>query len=68
MFKEVIILAFSGLNGLLWGGVYGLKSVFVSAYIAEKLLFSMFSSILSFNFELIFGSFRFFGALVGFLG
>ena len=45
-----------------WGGVYGLKSIFVSTDIGEQLLFSMFSSILSYIFELIFGSFRVFGA------
>ena len=35
---------------------------FVSTDIGEQLLFSMFSSILSYIFELIFGSFRVFGA------
>ena len=40
----------------------GLKSIFVSTDIGEQLLFSMFSSILSYIFELIFGSFRVFGA------
>ena len=44
------------------GGGYGLKSIFVSTDIGEQLLFSMFSSILSYIFELIFGSFRVFGA------
>ena len=59
MFKELIVWAFSGLNGL--GGGYGLKSIFVSTDIGEQLLFSMFSSILSYIFEINFGSFRVFG-------
>ena len=62
MFKELIVLAFSGLNGLFGELEYGIKSVFVSTHIAEQLLFSMFSSIFSYDFELIFGSFRLFGA------
>ena len=45
-----------------FGGGYGLKSFFVSTDIGEKLLFSIFSSILNYIFELIFGSFRVFGA------
>ena len=52
VFKELIIWAFSGLNRLF----------FVSTDIGEQLLCSMFSSILSYIFELIFGSFRVFGA------
>ena len=60
MFKELIVWALSGFNGL-WGGD-GLKSIFVSTDIGEQLLFSMFFSILSYIFELIFGSFRVLGA------
>ena len=62
VFKELIVWAFSGLNGFFFGGGVWFKSIFVSTDIGEQLLFSMFSSILSYIFELIFGSFRVFGA------
>ena len=64
LFNELIVPAFSGLNGIFFLGEGGLwfKSFFVSSDIGEQLLFSMFSSILSYIFELIFGSFRVFGA------
>ena len=39
------------------GAGYGLKTVFGSIHVVEQLLFSMFSLILTFDFDLILGSF-----------
>ena len=49
-------LPFWGPNGLFWGGV-GLKTDFGSTHVVEQLSFSLFLSILTFDFDSILGSF-----------
>ena len=51
--------------GYLWGRGRIQKNVFGSTHVVEQLLFSMFSSILTFDFEL--GTILPFGALLGYL-
>ena len=53
-------------NGLFWGSGKGSKTVLRSTHAVERLLFPMFSSILTFAFDLILGQFVLFGALMGF--
>ena len=50
-------LTFWGPNGLFLGSGFGSKTVLGSTHVVEQLSFSMFSSILIFDFDLIFGSF-----------
>ena len=51
------------------GAGYGLKTVFGSIHVVEQLLFSMFSLIFTFDFDLILGSFfNFWGPNGLFLG
>ena len=51
---------FWGPDGLVLGSGLGSKIVFGSTHVAKELLFSIVSSILTFDFDLIFGSFFFF--------
>ena len=44
----------------------GSKTVLGSAHVGEQFLFSMFPSILTFDFDLNLGSFLLFGALIGY--
>ena len=55
-------LTFGGPKRLFLGVGKSPNTVLGSLHIVEQLLFSMFSSFLSYIFELIFGSFRVFGA------
>ena len=50
-------ITFWGFNGLFLGSGKGLKTVLGSTHVVEQLSFSMFSSILTFDFDLILGSF-----------
>ena len=50
-------MAFLGPDKLFLESGYGSKTVLGSTHVVEQLLFSMFSSILTFDFDLIFGSF-----------
>ena len=49
--------------GYFWGNVW-LKKILVSSQVVEQLLFSLFSSILTFYSVLIFGSFLVWGPMV----
>ena len=51
--------------GNFWGGEW-LKKFLGSTHIVEQLSFSMFLSILTFELDLILGSFLLFGALMGY--
>ena len=58
-----------GPNGLVWGSEYSWTTVLRSAHVVEQLSFSMFPSILRFDFDLILGLFLTFGGPHGhFLG
>ena len=54
--------------GWIWRSEQGLTSVSGSTRVVEQLSFSMFPSILTFDFDLILGSFFIFGALMGWFG
>ena len=58
------LLTFWGPNGLLFGSVLGSKTVFRSTHVVEQ-PFTMIPSILILDFDLIFGSFFTFWALMG---
>ena len=62
-------MTFWGPNGLFLGLGKGSNTVLGSTHVAEQLLFSMFSSILTFDFYLFWGNFFSFGGPNGlFLG
>ena len=44
------------------------KNIFMSTHIAQEYMFSIFPSILTFNFDQIYGLFLFFGAHIGYFG
>ena len=50
-----VIVDFLGPNGLLLGSVYNSKTVLRSTHVVEQHSFSMFLSILTFDFDLTFG-------------
>ena len=58
--------SFRGPNGLFLGLGSGSTTDLGSTYVVEQLSFSLFLSILTFNFDLILGSFFIFGALTGY--
>ena len=58
-------MTFLGPNGLISGFEQGLKTVLGSTHVVEQLSFFKVPSILAFEFDLIFGSFLLFGAVMG---
>ena len=60
-----VILGFLGPKWAILGVPVRIKNVLGSTYIVEQLSFSIIPSILAFEFDLIFGSFRLFGVLMG---
>ena len=66
---RAIYFTFGGPNGLFLGSRKSSKTVFGSTHVVEQLSFSMFLSILTFDFDLILGSlFTFWGPNGLFLG
>ena len=53
--------------GYFWGWGKVLQLIFWSTHVVEQPLFSLFLSILTFEFDEILGSFFIFGALMGYL-
>ena len=60
-------LAFLGPNVLFWGLGSGSEIVLGSTHTVKQLLFSIFPSILTFDFDLILRSFWLFGPLMGYI-
>ena len=50
-----VVLSFWGPNGLLFGLGNGSKTAYGTTHVVEQLLFSMCPSILTFDFDIIFG-------------
>ena len=67
MYKRQLFLSFWGPNGLVWGLEKGSTTVLASTHVTEKHSFSMFPSILTFDFDLILGIFFTFGGPNGLL-
>ena len=60
--KFLGFFTFWGPNGLFLGSMWGLKTVLGSTNVVEQLSFSMIPWILTFEFDLIWGHFNFFGS------
>ena len=61
-----LFLTFWVPNWLFLGSMWGSKTVLGSTHVVDQLLFSIVSSILTFDFDLMLGSFLTFSALLGY--
>ena len=61
-----VVFYFWGPNGIFLGSMWGSTTVLGSTHVVEQLSFLLFLSILTYEFDLIFGSFLLFVALMGY--